>query len=498
MTTTNVYSAAVTNVHFLKHGQSKVFPLAFLSFWLGCLCIGISYLLLIWIEREEYALRTLSIGSLALLVFSFHLLVRNTLRDPFHPDILLTVGHLVQFVIPSVIFATGLFDEVLYPHTRQVRTFFPEMLFAILLAQTVFNLPFCLKQTQKKNIIKETKKKWPLFIVLLATVVWACRFFIVFTGSYFHGGSSDFMNISTLYSPLAIFNSLGTIVTAYVALRIFGAGGSRKIMFPRIYVVFEIAWHLFSGKREGLIIALLCIVLSYIFVRRKISARYLLVFFFVLFVGVPFLQHFRESMRKQSIYGEISVKVGVKEALEKQKQSNSKKTLNIMLDRLNDGQFAAGCFQSVPNSVPFVRGRTYKYICWIPIPRMLYPARPQFVVNYNSEVRPWATWFSAPVTAVGEAYLNFGWLAIPVVFFLLGLVYRFMDSIFKSQLSYTEAAILIFFCSLVIRLTVNPAVVHLSWMAKIIILLLACRILSKVHFKGIFLQREVGKRIVES
>lgn len=478
----NVYSAAVTNVPVLKHRQSKVFSLPFLSFWLACLCVGISYLLLVCVKRDEYALRTISIGCMVLVAFSFHLLVRNAWRDPFHPDILLTVGHLVQFVIPSVIFATGFFDEVLYPHTRQVRPFFPEMLLAVLLAQMVFNIPFCLKRTQKKNIIKETKKKWPLFIVLLATVVWACRFFIVFTGSYFHSGHSDFMGVSTLYSPLAIFNSLGRIVTAYAALRMFGVGGSRKIMLPSIYIIFEIAWHLLSGKREGLIIALLCIILCYILVRRKIPAHHLLVFFFVLFVGVPFLQYLRQSTGKQFDNRGISVKVAVKEALEKQEQSNTKKSLNIVLDRLNDGQFAAGCFRSVPDSVPFLCGRTYKYIFWIPIPRVLYHDRPQFIVNYDSLIRPWVTWTSAPVTTVGEAYLNFGWLAIPVVFFLLGLVYRFMDSIFKSRLSCAEAAILIFFSTLVIRMPVSPAVSHLSWMVKVLILLAGCRILSRIKF----------------
>ena len=481
MTTTNVYSAAVTNVHVLKHRQSKVFPLAFLSFWLGCFCIGIAYLLLIWIERGEYALRTISIGSLVLLAFSFHLWVRKAMRDPFHPDILLTVGHLVQFVIPSIIFATGFLDGVIYPHTRQVRPYFPEMLFAVLVAQTVFNIPFCTVQTHRVSVREEPEKNWSFFIILMAVGVWTCRFFIVFTRSYFHGGSSDFMFTSTLYSPLAIFDSLGIIVIAYAALKIFGTGGVRKAIFPKLYIAVEIAWHLFSGKREGLLMALLCVILSYIFVRRKIPARYLLFFLFVLFVEVPFFQYYRETTRMQSYHGEISIADAAKEALVQQKQSNIKNTLNIVLGRLNDGQFAAGCFKSVPEFIPYLYGKTYEMIFWIPIPRMLYPARPQFVVNYNNLIQPWATWFSAPVTAVGEAYINFGWFGIPLVFFLLGFIYRFMDSIFKPQLSYTEAAILIFFCILLIRMTVNPAVLHLSWMVKVIILLVAYRIMSKVR-----------------
>jgi hypothetical protein len=491
--TAKIYSDVTTGIQVLKHKRTFCIPLPCLSLWLGCFCITISYLLLICIERENYAFRTVSIGFLALLAFSFHLLVRNALHDPFHPDILLTVGHLVQFVIPSVIFATGFLDGDIYPHIRQVRPYFPEMLFAVLFAQTLFNIPFCTVRPHRAIIREKPKKNWSFFIILIAVGVWACRFFIVLTKSYFHSGSSDFMSTSTFYSPLAIFDRLGSIVVAYAALRIFGAGGVCRAIFPKLYITVEIAWHLFSGKREGLFITLLCVILSYILVRRKIPAHYLLVFFFVLFVGVPFLQYFRESTRTQSDYGEISIMEAAKEALVQQKQSNVRNTLNIVLDRLNDGQFAAGCFKAVPESIPYFYGKTYKMIFWILVPRVMYSGRPQFTVSYDSLIRPWITGTSAPVTTIGEAYINFGWFGISLVFFLLGFIYKFMDSIFKPRLSYAEAAILIFFCILVIRMTVCPVVSHLSWMVKVIILLVSYQILNTVRFKRLSLNRSMKK-----
>lgn len=82
---------------------------------------------------------------------------------------------------------------------------------------------------------------------------------------------------------------------------------------------------------------------------------------------------------------------------------------------------------------------------------------------------------SAPITTVGEAYINFGWPGIPFVFLILGIIYKAFEYVFGSELSPSQAAILLFFCVMIIGMTVQPAVVQLSWMTKIFILLLVCR-----------------------
>lgn len=58
---------------------------------------------------------------------------------------------------------------------------------------------------------------------------------------------------------------------------------------------------------------------------------------------------------------------------------------------------------------------------------------------------------------------------------MLGIIYNAFEYVFGSKLSSSQAAILLFFCVMVIGMTVEPAVTQLSWMLKIIILLLACR-----------------------
>lgn len=493
----NLFEINTTTTTETCNGRQKRFNLTspqMLCFWTCCLCVLAGYLLLTCIDRGNYILRTVSLGTLVLLALSLHLLMRSVLRDPFHPDILLTIGHLVQFVVPTIIFATGIFNNVLNFHIRQVESYFPEMLLGVLIAQTAFNLPFCLRPPKKRQILACTTSKLPLFIIFLAIGIWFSRLVILVTNSYYYH-TSDFMKYSSFFSPVAVLSFLGRIITAYASFRFFEGKSVRDKILPAIYLIIEIGWHLSSGKREGLLIALLCIIFVYFFVRKKIPIGYVLCFLFVLFVGSVFLNYYRDVFLTAPSVDKISVIDASKKALHEQKKISTKQALNIVLDRLHDGQFAAGCFKSVPRHVPFQNGKTYKMILWIPVPSFLYHKRPKFMVNYNELIsrefvpsdidnsrdkevfehlpitRPAGQNSSAPITTIGEAYINFGWLGIAPVFLMLGFVYRLVDQLFTRHLSHVNAAILIFFCLLIVRIQVDPAVSHLSWILKILILL---------------------------
>lgn len=456
----------------------RIWRLPMLSFFNGCLCILISYFLLTGIARQDYSLRTITIGVLTLYALLFHLLARNALRDPFHPDILFTIGHLVQFVIPIMVFATGLFDDVMYNHVKQVKGFFPETLFAVLIAQTVFNLPFCILSSSRHELSDNATNKFPLFITLMAVGVWISRGFLVATGSYFHFiPGLNFVNTSVLYSPLATISTLGRIVLIFISIRVFRKTKDRGTILATLYIFTEICWHLFSGKRMSLLMALVCIILTYIYVRKRIPVVSVLCFMLVLFIGSPLIVYYRSAVRNIYSQGDKNMLITAPgRAFKKIVNSDMKESLHIVIDRLNDGQFTAGCLKSVPEQIPFLQDKTYKMILWIPVPRVLYHQRPKFLLNYFNIIQGIPTGVTvAPVTTVGEAYINFGWPGIPIVFLILGIIYKAFEYVFGSKLSSSQAAILLFFCVMVIGMTVEPAVTQLSWMLKIIILLLAYR-----------------------
>jgi hypothetical protein len=450
-------------------------------------------------EHEDHAFRTISIGTITFFAFAAHLIARGAFHDPFHPDILLTVGQLAQFVIPPIIFATGVFDDVIFPHAWQVRQYFPYVVFGVLVGQTFFNLPFWLMPPKNRQLSRPKQNGVPIFIFALGFVALSARFIIMITGTYFHHNPSEFM-FTPAFSPLAIFDTVGRIVTVYAAFRVIRAKKLSDESLAKIYLFLEITWHFFSGKREGLFLAILCIIMALIFIQKKVQLRYVAIFtVLVLFIGA-YLGLYRDYGVERSVGARVYVKKAMRYAFKEQQKRGLKLVMNMALDRLNDGQFAAGCFMNVPDNYPFLEGGTYKMILWIPIPRVVYPPRPQFIVNYNGLFQPWVTWSSAPVTTVGEAYINFGWLGIPLVFLALGCIYRAMDSVFRSRLSYAEAAILIFYSTLLIRMMVNPAVSHLSWMLKILLLLAVARILTHITVKfdlGSYLRSHFRSTVVK-
>jgi oligosaccharide repeat unit polymerase len=462
-------------------GKSKfyqIWQLPILTFLIGCFCILISYFLLTQISRQNYSLRTLIIGIIVFFSLSFHLIARKAFRDPFHPDILFTIGHLAQFIIPIIIFATGIFDDVMYEHVMQVKDYFPETLFAVLIAQTAFNLPFCISPFRQYELSDNRANKFPLFIALMAVGVWIARVALVSTGSYFHYiPGLDFVNTSALYSPLATISTLGRIVLIFVSIKVFKKTKSRNTTLGTIYIFVEISWHLLSGKRMGLLMTLVCIILAYIFVKKKIPIIHILCFMLVLIIGSPLIVHYRSVIREASNQDNKKTMITLTEkAFKDVINSNMKESLHMVIDRLNDGQFTAGCLKSVPEQIPFLQDKSYKMILWIPVPRVLYRQRPKFLLDYFNIIQGKPIGVTvAPTTTVGEAYINFGWPGIPVVFLILGTIYKLFEYIFRLKLSSSQTAILLFFCVMIIGMTVEPAVVQLSWMLKITILLLTCK-----------------------
>jgi hypothetical protein len=101
--------------------------------------------------------------------------------------------------------------------------------------------------------------------------------------------------------------------------------------------------------------------------------------------------------------------------------------LSALFTRLADGVYIAGIIQSVPSNLPFQNGDSYYKLLYVLIPRALYPDKPVMNMDVTPILFPGAGG-SAPVTVVGEGYLNFGWIgimgAMTAVGALSGLVER--------------------------------------------------------------------------
>jgi oligosaccharide repeat unit polymerase len=98
----------------------------------------------------------------------------------------------------------------------------------------------------------------------------------------------------------------------------------------------------------------------------------------------------------------------------------------------------AGIANRVPDVVPYQLGKSYLAVLTFPIPRSIFPSKP------NTALGPWVKeeifGFSVPgnngwpPTMIGEAYLNFGVLGVPVVMLLFGLLLGSVYARFRPRL----------------------------------------------------------------
>ena len=81
----------------------------------------------------------------------------------------------------------------------------------------------------------------------------------------------------------------------------------------------------------------------------------------------------------------------------------------------------------VPQDVGYLYGKSYLAALTVWVPRYLWPEKPGLIDGmvgetfYNAEV-------GIPPGPIGEAYWNFGYLGIPLIFFLFGIFHKMLCS----------------------------------------------------------------------
>lgn len=436
------------------------------------------------ISAENINKMSLAISCLAAFALTFHLLARDSFRDPFHVDIILCVGHLVLFIMPAIFISLGIFEKYWHNQTHAASGHLGEVVFAILLAQGLFNVPFCVFKPHTKQL---TSSNYALLektiVVFLAVCVWLSRICLLATGSYFHLVRSAFKDHSLLYSPLALTSTFGRIVLIFAAIHVLKSKSFYKSKIPFLYLFSELVWHMFSGKREGFLLAVLSVMLVYSFIHKKVTIRQILSFLLILVVFSSFTHYYRRSVRAQSKSRDISLLKAYKDGAKEIKRKGITEVSAVIFERLNPIKYTAGCMALFPDKRPFLNGSTYTNILWAPFPRLLFPNKPRAEYEYNKIIQPRIKGTTASLTAVGEAYANFGWLGILVVFFCSGIIYRFFDSqIFMSiSVSPLLASIWIFLFTILTSISIKPAFSGFSWIFKIFIIILLYRIACRIY-----------------
>ena len=100
-----------------------------------------------------------------------------------------------------------------------------------------------------------------------------------------------------------------------------------------------------------------------------------------------------------------------------------------LLTRSSLASEAATIYEKTPLCVPYQYGATYRYLLITWIPRVLWPDKPSvsdsnrfYQVSYGVTQEENLDHVAIGAGLIPEAYMNFGWLGVPVVMFLGGVV----------------------------------------------------------------------------
>ncbi len=113
----------------------------------------------------------------------------------------------------------------------------------------------------------------------------------------------------------------------------------------------------------------------------------------------------------------------------------------------------AQILEFTPEIVPFQNGSTYSFLLVSVIPRALWPNKPSanevnrwYQVNYRLTEPDDLEGVSLAPGLLGEAYINFGWSGVVLIFLLLGILYDYLQRQFGTRsrgLVYNAVAVVL-------------------------------------------------------
>jgi hypothetical protein len=101
---------------------------------------------------------------------------------------------------------------------------------------------------------------------------------------------------------------------------------------------------------------------------------------------------------------------------------------------------SATVYENTPSIVPYQFGATYRYLLITLIPRFLWPSKPSvnesnrsYQLSYGVTQAQDLDHVAIGAGLIPEAFMNFGWIGIPVVLCLAGIVLGVFERIFLGQ-----------------------------------------------------------------
>jgi oligosaccharide repeat unit polymerase len=275
-------------------------------------------------------------------------------------------------------------------------------------------------------------RRWPLDIRLIYFPMFALSIVLMVAFFYQMGffqqiasgrllATKFFIDESGERSSLGFLNIGGDFILVFF---IYYLAMARRITWLNIYTISLafVVLTLFLGSRRNVILVILIlaiIVLAVRGVRPDLMKKVIrLGIVALVLIGVSFASQIRSTARDGSTLANLDIGVAI--------QTSAIHAFEGAY--FIDPAKTAAIIETVDSTVDLLWGSSFVSILFAPIPRVLWPEKPSvrvgpFVAQYLFDFGNQA---GVPPGAVGELYLNFGWIGIPLGMIVLGAFMAFL------------------------------------------------------------------------
>lgn len=363
---------------------------------------------------------------------------------------------------------------------------------ALLVGYSLVNKrPIAGKTYKTRHIINMTMTNSVVFLFFFAIIAWTSRIIMLMSGVYYYINADYSFMGGRWYSVLGQISYYGLMLP--MMLWLLSNQNKRWLLWGWIFTILELAWVIPTGGRQYIIQVCLSLILVKINNLREIPWVKILLIGVVILIAFPILGQLRYTSGKYLDINEFNLGTAqyqaFKEATEVVKESDSVLiAIDYIISRFYDGQFLGYLLKNYRHDYEWEYGKTYsERLPYILMPNFINPDRPIMQV-------PLGQWYqliaggSQPTTYLGEAYINFGYIGIVSMAFVLGVILGLFENLFRKFSGYTlfTAAYLFFLVTFIYKVSTSLAV----WLADIRNIVLFVIILYAIN-------RLPGLRIIE-
>jgi hypothetical protein len=253
--------------------------------------------------------------------------------------------------------------------------------------------------------------------------------------------------------------ALGLLVSALplvafaILLRRYLRGESTNV--DRILLAAYFILRALSGLSSGWLGVLMSVVIvsaaTYMVERRRVPRAALLLLVLVTLFFQVGKEEFRKTYWKDNLRaGQIErASYWLQTSLDKWETvatrptaENLREVVNPSVSRVSLLAQTANVIDQTPSVVPYQYGKLYSYLAISLIPRFIWPDKPSineanqfYQVTYGLTQEDELGGVSISVGVLAEGYMNFSWLGVVGIMFLLGIFFDFYQRLFFSHTS---------------------------------------------------------------